>query len=319
MLYATRNSVSLHRTLANGQLQVYDEDSRSPRASNTSARAGAASESPFSSPPSIPFHQVTHPSNSNATDNCYVDQPSVCDEPNAVSCTNLAKGVTKACCPRLTTCSNETAATKEYVRCNIQFADLRRIDQAESSSSSAASSSATPTSSSTSGQSTPTTTTTALAVLTTTAAIQTPLPPPVDSPKGQASSQSSASLPAGLIGGAAVGATLGFVSLVLLGYLFFRKQARKKRRQQQQQEEEGAGSTAYPQPHPPLGYSHSQHSHHQGVAQKGHGQLDHSSQAKREIEYGYQPGVWSGPPVEVDGDVAGRKWEPVELPSERWQ
>ncbi|KAG7290713.1 hypothetical protein NEMBOFW57_000716 [Staphylotrichum longicolle] len=264
------------------------------------------------------------PNQRNATDNCYVDQPSVCDEPNAVSCTNLAKGVTKACCPRLTTCSNETAATKEYVRCNIQFADLRRIDQAESSSSSsslssaAASSSATPTSSSTPGQSTPTATTTGLAVLTTTAAIQTPLPPTADSRQGQASSQSPASLPGGLIGGAAVGATLGFVSLVLLGYLFFQKQAKKKRRQQQQQEE-GAGSTAYPQPQPPLEYSHSQHSHHQGVAQKGYGQFDHSSQAKREIEYGYQPGVWSGPPVEVDGDTAARKWEPVELPSERWK
>jgi len=35
------------QTLANGHLQVYDEDCSSPRASNTSARAGAASESPF--------------------------------------------------------------------------------------------------------------------------------------------------------------------------------------------------------------------------------------------------------------------------------
>jgi hypothetical protein len=121
-----------------------------------------------------------------------------------------------------------------------------------------------------------------------------------------------------LIGGAAVGATLGFVSLVLLGYLFFRKQAKKKKEKTIMQQQAEGGPSGYPQPHPPLGYSHSQHSHHPGAAPKGYGHLDHS-QVKREIEYGYQPGVWSGPPVEADGNPRGTSWEPVELPGGRWK
>ncbi|KAK3951317.1 hypothetical protein QBC32DRAFT_371252 [Pseudoneurospora amorphoporcata] len=58
------------------------------------------------------------------TSNCYVDQASSCDEPNAVPCTNLQKGVSKACCPRLTSCSDQYEATEEFVRCNIQYDDL---------------------------------------------------------------------------------------------------------------------------------------------------------------------------------------------------
>ncbi|CCC05329.1 hypothetical protein SMACR_08644 [Sordaria macrospora] len=58
------------------------------------------------------------------TSNCYVDQASSCDEPNAVPCTNLKKGVSKACCPRLTSCSDQYEATEEFVRCNIQYDDL---------------------------------------------------------------------------------------------------------------------------------------------------------------------------------------------------
>ncbi|EGZ69846.1 hypothetical protein NEUTE2DRAFT_95271 [Neurospora tetrasperma FGSC 2509] len=56
--------------------------------------------------------------------NCYVDQASACDEPNAVPCTNLKKGVSKACCPRLTSCSDGYEASEEFVRCNIQYDDL---------------------------------------------------------------------------------------------------------------------------------------------------------------------------------------------------
>ncbi|KAL1970378.1 hypothetical protein VTN77DRAFT_5538 [Rasamsonia byssochlamydoides] len=62
-----------------------------------------------------------------------VSKASACDEDDAVLCTDLAKGTTKACCPKLTSCAIGYAASSTFVRCNIQYGDL--IKTAASSSS----------------------------------------------------------------------------------------------------------------------------------------------------------------------------------------
>ncbi|KAI0103309.1 hypothetical protein GGR51DRAFT_549957 [Nemania sp. FL0031] len=61
-------------------------------------------------------------------DRCYVDQSSACDTPNAVPCTNLAEGVSQACCPPLTSCSYDYNATQNAIRCDIQYGSLILLD-----------------------------------------------------------------------------------------------------------------------------------------------------------------------------------------------
>ncbi|OTB08004.1 hypothetical protein M426DRAFT_8212 [Hypoxylon sp. CI-4A] len=60
-------------------------------------------------------------------DDCYVDQPSVCDSTNAVECVSLATNTTNACCPRLTRCSPGYEASEDNVRCEIGYSDLMQL------------------------------------------------------------------------------------------------------------------------------------------------------------------------------------------------
>ncbi|KAK3302282.1 uncharacterized protein B0T15DRAFT_299658 [Chaetomium strumarium] len=250
----------------------------------------------------------------NATDNCYIDQPSACEEPNSVPCTNLAEGTTEACCPRLTSCSPEFPA-HEVVRCNIQHGDLQRAAQAGVTSSASVGLSSATSTSTTPEESTTTalaSSTTAMASTTGTTSsanatnvAQTSLPPDGDSREAS----SSAPPPAGLIGGTAVGATLGFVLVVLLGYLVLRKRSKKRRLQQQ---------GGYPQLPPPppaaAAVDSSSYSHYHpppvfpGQAQ---GYPDYA-QMKGEIGNAYQCGLWSGP-AELEVKYAAANNEPVEL------
>ncbi|KAK3292651.1 uncharacterized protein B0H64DRAFT_233657 [Chaetomium fimeti] len=223
-------------------------------------------------------------------DNCFVDQSSACEEPDSVPCANLAEGTSKACCPRLTTCAADHAASVGMVRCNMQYFDLQRAAEAPPSSSSArtttspASSSISTSSTGSTELSTPGASSGALLPASSTAATsnagdvqQTPLPSDVNS-QGQGTSE----LSAGLIAGAAVGGTLGFVALLVLGYLFLRKLL--KSRQQ----------SGHP---PPPGASESE-------SQPEYGHHDYS-----------QTTMAPGPPGYGPTELPGAKMEPVELPA----
>lgn len=97
---------------------------------STVSRQGLVLHRSVSAPPPRPrpTNELTCPRHlrSNSTNNCYIDTASACDEPNAVECTNLAPGVTRACCPRLTACHPEVQQRADLVRCNIQYGDLLR-------------------------------------------------------------------------------------------------------------------------------------------------------------------------------------------------
>ncbi|RKU44274.1 hypothetical protein DL546_000987 [Coniochaeta pulveracea] len=59
-------------------------------------------------------------------DECYVDQPSVCGDKFAVTCTNkLESGTSKACCPRLTACVPGYTFSDSFVRCQMLYPDLQ--------------------------------------------------------------------------------------------------------------------------------------------------------------------------------------------------
>ncbi|KAL2191451.1 hypothetical protein L209DRAFT_675829 [Thermothelomyces heterothallicus CBS 203.75] len=212
----------------------------------------------------------------NPTDNCYVDQPSVCEEKNSVPCTYLAEGTTEACCPRLTSCVIDTPASKEVVRCNIQYGDLQKagagLDDESSSSSASPSSSissiAAIKSSAIRNSANPSTATAAATGSTAQAASTsrtaghaagTALPTPPPSGTNSQSQGTSGLAPTagpGLIAGAAVGGTLGFVALLVLGYLFLRKLLKLR------QQGGGGGGGGRGHPHvpqdapqlPPYGY-----------------------------------------------------------------
>ncbi|KAK0750725.1 hypothetical protein B0T18DRAFT_55227 [Schizothecium vesticola] len=140
----------------------------------------------------------------NSIDNCYVDQESVCSEPNAVRCKDLANGTAEACCPRLTTCSAGYPATQEVVRCNILYGDLVKAGQSLSAPPVATPEAPKPSPSTSSNP--------------------TPLPAPPSAPQ----QQEAASSPV-LIVGAAVGATLGVLSIVLILYLLVRRHCKAGR------------------------------------------------------------------------------------------
>ncbi|KAL2006897.1 hypothetical protein VTN00DRAFT_9565 [Thermoascus crustaceus] len=157
----------------------------------------------------------------NATDNCYVDQPSACDEENSVPCTNLAKGTTKACCPRLTSCATNFAASN-IVRCNIQYGDLMRA-AASSSSSSSSSSTAAAASTATENASTSTSVSTPTSQTTTTPSTPISNNPPPTTPYQPLSSA--------IIAGIAVASVAGLALLAtLIWFLIWRK---KKEHQHQ--------------------------------------------------------------------------------------
>ncbi|AEO69123.1 uncharacterized protein THITE_2119167 [Thermothielavioides terrestris NRRL 8126] len=291
---------------------------------------------------------------SDAADICHVDQPSNCDDPSSVPCTNLEDGTAEACCPRLTTCDPTIKASKDAVRCNIQYGDLKRAAQASPVTPlPVVSSPSTATTDSADATTTTLTTTTSSSASTASSTSSTSWPVPASNTTTDAnstmqktsssSSSSSASsslvvpsqsqgpapaqqLPAGLIAGAAVGATLGLVSLVLLGYLFFRKLAKKRRRLQEQQQGGGGGNGGndgngngypyhYPPPPPaPLTY-HDYHRHPPaGEFQQGH-DYPYYAQVTREVGYGYQPGSWKAP-VEMMAKSLVETDGPVELASE---
>ncbi|KAK5654753.1 hypothetical protein OQA88_7078 [Cercophora sp. LCS_1] len=157
---------------------------------------------------------------SNSTDNCYVDQESVCSERNSVPCTDLAEGTTEACCPRLTSCQPGFLATRSLVRCNIQYADLKQAASQSSSSSSSLSSpttAATTSTFSTSTSQTPTDT-----------ASTTPASPNISSTPSPDQASASATPSSGLVAGAAVGGTLAVVAIGILAFIFFRRQRKKR-------------------------------------------------------------------------------------------
>ncbi|KAK4244162.1 hypothetical protein C7999DRAFT_17562, partial [Corynascus novoguineensis] len=177
----------------------------------------------------------------NPTDDCYVDQPSVCEEKNSVRCTNLAEGTTAACCPHLTSCVSDTPASKDVVRCNIQYADLQRAAAGsdEPSSSFPSSASIATTSDVSSRMNLSTTVTSSVAPAASTPATSTaagntthmPLPSDTTDSQGQGQGMSELSqAEPGLIAGAAVGGTLGFVALLVLGYLLLRRLLKTRQR-----------------------------------------------------------------------------------------
>ncbi|KAK4168131.1 hypothetical protein QBC43DRAFT_284769 [Cladorrhinum sp. PSN259] len=168
----------------------------------------------------------------NPTDHCYVDTPSVCDEPNSVPCTNLAKGTKQACCPRLTSCHDPFEATAEFVRCNIYHDDLKILALAESAL--LASQSSIPTTSSISTTIISSSSSTTAGISTTTTSFAT-----AESSRTSNSNSSSTSMteptitgttnkpsttgntsPA-FIAGVLVGPILGIIALVVLGWWFF--------------------------------------------------------------------------------------------------
>ncbi|KAK0623677.1 hypothetical protein B0T14DRAFT_516869 [Immersiella caudata] len=159
----------------------------------------------------------------NPTDNCYVDQESVCNEANPVFCTNLAPGTTEACCPRLTSCQPSINATKSSVRCNIQYADLKRA-AASSSSSSLVTSATSTTSTSPTSQLSPTSLTTSPTSSTTS---KLPVDPLTPSPETVALPPSTASS-SGLVAGAAIGGTVAVMTIGLLIFILFRRQMRRR-------------------------------------------------------------------------------------------
>lgn len=154
-------------------------------------------------------------------------------------CTNLASGVTKACCPRLTSCHNDYKASLGQVRCNIRQIDLKNAARAEVNSVSSISSSTTSTTGTTisvesTTSSTSTTVTTAASSGTAVNANET----------SAASKQSgSGGVSGGVIAGAVIGPTFVLAALVLLGCFFYR---RRNKRANIQNELPGHGM------HPPL-------------------------------------------------------------------
>ncbi|KAK4220687.1 hypothetical protein QBC38DRAFT_462320 [Podospora fimiseda] len=159
------------------------------------------------------------------TENCYIDTPSVCDEPNSVPCTNLASGTKQACCPRLTSCHDPFEASEDQVRCNIRHIDLKNAARAAENT---VNSSSTRTSSSTSTTSTSTSSTisTDSLSLSTTSASTGNAANATGTPSPSMSPSSGGGVSAGVIAGAVIGATCFIAALVLLGCFFYRRRAK---------------------------------------------------------------------------------------------
>ncbi|KAB5528816.1 hypothetical protein GE09DRAFT_1148527 [Coniochaeta sp. 2T2.1] len=185
------------------------------------------------------------------SDDCYVDQPSACDESNAVSCTNtITDGSAQVCCPKLTSCVPGYTVTSANVRCQIKFVDLQKLAVASASSASPPSSTSKATSavgapvsvssgsaSTTSQSSTPVTTSAPVSATNTTPQgqqTQTPLP------------SSSTGLPVGAIAGISVGLTLAVVLAAIFLFLYLRSRRKAKAASTSQQQPTGAPPSFVP-------------------------------------------------------------------------
>ncbi|KAK0615131.1 hypothetical protein B0T17DRAFT_657375 [Bombardia bombarda] len=166
----------------------------------------------------------------NATDNCYVDSESVCDEKNSVPCTRLAEGTTKACCPRLTSCHPSYNASEDFVRCQIQYSDLLQAAAASTASAQSSTSTSSTSSSSSSSSSTSVSSSTSAVSSSTTGAAAASSLTSVPSPSSTvpADSSSAAALSPGAIGGVAVAATLAFSAAMVFLYWFLRRRWKKQ-------------------------------------------------------------------------------------------
>ncbi|KAK4463248.1 hypothetical protein QBC42DRAFT_345736 [Cladorrhinum samala] len=178
-------------------------------------------------------------------DNCYVDGPSACDEPNSVPCTNLASGVTKACCPRLTSCHNDYKASLGQVRCNIRQIDLKNAARTVISSVSSTSSSSTSTSTTTvSIESTTSSTSTTV----TTGGSSATAANVNETSTTSKESGGGGGVSGGVIAGAVIGPTFVLAALVLLGCFFYRRRNKKANIQNE--------LPANPGMQPPMGQAH---------------------------------------------------------------
>ncbi|KAB5517368.1 hypothetical protein GE09DRAFT_570805 [Coniochaeta sp. 2T2.1] len=188
---------------------------------------------------------------SSPSDDCYVDQPSACDESNAVSCTNtITDGSAQVCCTKLTSCVPGYTVTSANVRCQIKFVDLQKLAVASGSSASSSSSTSKATSavgapvsassssaSTTSPSSTPVTTSAPVSATNTMPQgqqTQTPLP------------SASTGLPVGAIAGISVGLTLAVVLAAIFLFLYLRSRRKAKAASTTQQQPTAAPSTFVP-------------------------------------------------------------------------
>ncbi|KAI1458646.1 hypothetical protein F4805DRAFT_120466 [Annulohypoxylon moriforme] len=157
----------------------------------------------------------------NGTDqDCYVDQPSVCNSVNSVACINLAPNTTSACCPRLTRCSTGYQASENNVRCEIGYDDLMQL----AATASQINTSTTDTSS-TSSSSTSTSTSTISSVSSPSASTGSAVQTPSNDTEPQQSGRYTIS--SGAIAGITVGA-VGFIALAILAFYFLSRRKTKK-------------------------------------------------------------------------------------------
>ncbi|KAI1390056.1 uncharacterized protein F4822DRAFT_222627 [Hypoxylon trugodes] len=141
-------------------------------------------------------------------DDCYADQASECDSPNAVECVDLAPNTTKACCPRLTRCSSGYSASEDFVRCEIGYSDLMQLAATASDTSTVSSA------------------ITSQVVLPPSAAATTSSSSTTPTPT--AALEQAQSTSAGTIAGATVGAVGGAALLGALAFFFYRRRSKAK-------------------------------------------------------------------------------------------
>ncbi|KAF2162109.1 hypothetical protein M409DRAFT_58552 [Zasmidium cellare ATCC 36951] len=166
---------------------------------------------------------------------CYVDlTSSACGRPGAVSCTELASGVDKACCPQYTTCAPGYNASTSFVRCNIQQSRLQVIASSTSILHGASTNSQSATEAAISANSTSlSTTTNAQASLTSTSTpVLTPAPPTSTTiSQGidrNAPQNHQTSISSGMIAGVVVAASVGVVLPVAAWVLWKTRSGRTK-------------------------------------------------------------------------------------------
>ncbi|KAL1997841.1 hypothetical protein VTN02DRAFT_628 [Thermoascus thermophilus] len=225
----------------------------------------------------------------NATDNCYVDQASACDEPGAVPCTDLAAGTARACCPPLTTCAANFAAGS-VVRCNIHYGAL--IGAAASASlSSSTSSTAVASTGGTSTSASASITTGSTSTATSTSTSTTPPPLPTATSTATADHHPSTALIAGIAVGSCAG--LALLAAALTWFLMWRKKQKQKQKQNLSQYAAAAAAAAA---NNPLAYR-----------DFGPGPFEKSS----------SPTMTGVLPVEIGSSASGTGTRAVELPTSR--
>ncbi|KAI1411573.1 hypothetical protein F5Y13DRAFT_165275 [Hypoxylon sp. FL1857] len=152
-------------------------------------------------------------------DDCYVDQPSMCDTANSVACTNLAPNTSAACCPRLTRCSEGYEAAESNVRCEIGYDDLMQLVATASETSTLPSTSASSASSSTSS------TSSSSSSSTTSLGIESPVSN-LNNDVGADSATST--LAPGSIAGIVIGSVAGLALIIAVAYYLLRRRRNAK-------------------------------------------------------------------------------------------